>query len=228
MSLEPIVDPVTSPRPVMWYYDSLGNIAPLSIAGFLDGSGLSVPPSAANPLPVTISGSGGGAVVSTGIITNPTSVLTRPSNILTYAQNNLVANNATAGSVTVPSVSAARVSAGSFMVRRIRLTTNVTTGWDVSTFTIRFWSTAPTYSNGDRGAYAVLTGAAGFLGAFVVTLAQFTDGAAGIGVPSIGTEMGVALASGLLVYWDLQYTGVAVLTPISSQTFTLTLEDYQN
>jgi hypothetical protein len=163
-----------------------------------------------------------------GTTANPTSTLTRPANTTAYAQNNLVASSVTAGSVTVPSVTAARVTAGSAMLRRFRLTTNKTSGWDGTTFTVRFWSVAPTYANGDGGAYSVSTGAANYLGSANVTLSQFGDGATGIGVPTVGTEIAVKLASGSTILWDLQYTGSAALTPASGQTFTLIPEELQD
>lgn len=163
-----------------------------------------------------------------GLLVNPTSTLTRPSDTTAYAQSDLIASSTTAGSIVVPSVSVLRVAAGNGAMRRIRLLTNKTSGWDATPFTVRFWSTAPTYTNGDNGAYAVATGAAGWLGQFGVSLNQFADGATGAGVPAIGSELGIALASGQVVFWDLQYVGAAALTPASAQTFTLIPEFYQN
>lgn len=163
-----------------------------------------------------------------GHTSNPTSTLTRPANTTAYSQNDVISSNTTAGSVVVPSVTAARVAAGSFMVRRVRLTTNVTTGWSAASLAVRLWTAAPTYTNGDNGAYAVATGAAGYLGSFTVSLEQFADGASGQGSPAIGGDLGIKLPAGQLVYWDLQLVSTAGVTPISGQTFTLTLELYQD
>lgn len=178
-----------------------------------------VPVDEGNPLPVT----GSVAASASAAITNPAAVLTRPANTTNYAQNNLVASSTTAGSVSVPSVAIAN-AAGGALIPRLRLATNKAAGWDTAVIRVRLWSAAPTYTNGDGGAYAVATGAAGFLAQFDVTLSQFGDGAIGAGAPGVGTAAAIKLASGTAIFWDLQYTGSAALTPASGQTFTLTAE----
>lgn len=159
---------------------------------------------------------------------NPTSVLTRPADTTAYSTNDLIASSTTAGSIVVPSVAqAARLTLNSGTITRVRLNTNATTGFSAATFTIRLWSTAPTYTNGDNGAYAVATGAAGWLGSFTATLEQQADGAYGAGVPTAGNGVVFALpVDQTAIYWDLQITSAA--TPIASQTFTLTLEVLQS
>lgn len=158
-------------------------------------------------------------------VATPTSTLTRPADTTAYAQNDLIASSATAASIVVPSVAAARASQNHGTIIRVRLYSNVTTGWDASTFSIRLWSAAPTYTNGDNGAYAVLTGAAYWLGTYSVTLAQVADGCYGAGVPNVGNGAIFGLAESVRsVFWDLQYTAAAGVTPIASQTFTLALE----
>jgi hypothetical protein len=106
----------------------------------------------------------------------------------------------------------------------VRLRTNIAAAWDQVSLRVRLWAVAPTFTNGDGAAYAVATGSASLLGQYDVTLGQFGDGAAGFGIPSVGTAAWAKLASGTLVYWDIQYLGSAALTPASGQTFTLTAE----
>jgi hypothetical protein len=154
------------------------------------------------------------------IIQNPTSVLTRPANTTAYAQNDLIAGNVTAGSIVVPSLAWPKRQGAGAKLSRLRLLTNATTGWG-KTLTARLWSAAPTYTNGDNGAYAVATGAAGYLGKADFTLSQWADGAVDSVV--LSPEMRLQLAAAL-VYWDLQLTDAAGATPISGQTFTLTAE----
>lgn len=185
--------------------------------------------------PGAVQGVAGGVPVSVGgLLTNlaGSPVLTRPNNATAYINGNLIASNTVAASVVVPSVSVARVGGGSFLIRRVRLTTTATTGWNGATFRLSLWSAAPTYTNGDGGAYVPATGASSYLGSFDLTMIQFGDGATGIGIPTQtlgqGSEAGIQLASGQIVYWDLQYTGGSSLTPIANQTFTLTPECYQN
>ena len=167
----------------------------------------------------------GGTVTASnsGIITNPTSVLTRPADTTSYSQNDLIASSTTAGSIVVPSFAIAN-AAGGAIIPRIRLTTNKTSGWDGVTLRVRLWSVAPTYTNGDNGAYAVATGGAGLLAQYDVTLQQFGDAASGNATPTVGTAAWIKLASGTAVYWDIQYLGTAALAPASSQTFTITAE----
>lgn len=160
---------------------------------------------------------------------NPTSTITRPADTTAYAQNDFISTSTTAASCTAASIEAARKSLNGGTITRVRLYTNVTTGWDASTFNIRLWSTSPTYTGGDNAAYAITTGAAYWMGTFAATLFQATDGCYGAGVPAIGNGLVFALpASQTALYWDLQYTGSSALTPISGQTFTLALEVFQS
>jgi hypothetical protein len=86
---------------------------------------------------------------------------------------------------------------------------------------VNLWRAAPTYQNGDNGAYNVLTGSGSWIGNFVFSLTQqFGDGAVGSGGPSGVNELVVKLASGTSIFWDMQILTAA--TPISGQTFTLT------
>lgn len=161
---------------------------------------------------------GGGAITLTST--------TSPTATIVVAPNSLIANNKTPGSITVPLVTnLTRMLSGSSIIRRARLQTNVTTGWDQSPVTVRLWSSAPTYTNGNFGPYAVATGAAKFIGQFNIILNQFGDGASGQGVtPYCGPVYETLVGSGnTTIYWDLQSTGASV-NPVSAQTFTLTLE----
>lgn len=154
-------------------------------------------------------------------VTNPTSTtLTRPADTTAYATGDLIASSTTAVSVSVPSF--AVPAAGQGVIQRLVLNTSVTTGWDAAVVTVRLWRAAPTYTNGDNGAYAVATGAANFIASFTCSLSQFGDGAAGGCTINSGNLTSVKLASGTTVYWDLQSGGA--YTPISGQTFILTPE----
>jgi hypothetical protein len=178
----------------------------------------------ANSLPVTIASNQSVFPVtslSSASITNPTSVLTRPANTTAYVANQLIASSTTAGSVVVPSFAIA-TSAGGAVLSRVRLLSNVTSGWDGVSVTVRLWTAAPTYTNGDGGAYAVATGAAGWIASFLIALSQYGDGAISASQLTAANEMAIKLASGTTIYWDMQIMGAA--TPISGQTFTLTAE----
>jgi hypothetical protein len=156
---------------------------------------------------------------SGGSITNPTSTLTRPANTTAYAANQLIASSTTAASIVVPSFA---TLAGAGILPRLRLRTNAGTGWGGVNLSINLWSAAPTYTNGDGGAYVPTTGSASWLANFMITsLQQFGDGAIGSGGPTSANEMAIKLA-GTAIYWDLQILSAAPSG--SGQTFTLTAE----
>ena len=84
---------------------------------------------------------------------------------------------------------------------------------------VNLWRAAPTYTNGDGGAYAVATGSASWLANFLITLTQLGDGAVGAGPLTGANELALKLASGASVFWDLQILTAA--TAGMGQTFTL-------
>ncbi len=161
---------------------------------------------------------------------NPTSTLTRPADTNAYTANDLVASSVTAGSVVVPSFALnvwnLASGAGGGFITRMRLMSNHTTGLAGIQVAVQLWSVAPTFTTGDNGAYAVATGAAGYLGRFTGTFQQFADGAVCELAPVVGPHLSVKLASTNLVYWDLQ--AVTGFTPQSGKTFTLTPEIVQS
>jgi len=165
-------------------------------------------------------------VAAAGITSNPSATFTRPSDTTAYASGDLVANSTTAGSVAAMTFTVARVAAGSFMLRRCKLATS-STSVTAASFRLHLFRTAPvTVTNGDNGAFSV-SGVADYIGAFDVTVDRaFTDGAAGFGVPVVGGEMSVDLASGTAIYGLLEAR--AAYTPTSAGTFTVTLDDLQD
>lgn len=153
----------------------------------------------------------------------PSSVLTRPADTTAYAQNDLVASSTTAGSIVVPSFHGFGPSIP-FQLRKVRLYTNKTSGMASVTWTIDFWNAAPTFTNGDNGAYAVATGAASWLGSVTTTaMAQAGDGAYCDGAPVTGSEIAMNQVTDQ-IYWSLQMTYASGFTPASGQTFTLAPE----
>lgn len=161
------------------------------------------------------------------VLTNPTSTLQLTSSTSVYAAGNLIASSATAGSVVVPSFAIAN-SAGGASIPRVRLSNNdaTSTAWGGQTVQVDLWSTAPTFTNGDRAAWAVATGSAAHLGAFTCILSAVTgDGVYQECAPSVGTAVYIKLASGTSVYWTLQaVTGTG--TTGASKVFTIAAEVY--
>lgn len=191
----------------------------------------------ANPLPVkqvnadgTAAPSGSATDPSTvvGLIANPTASFARPADTTPYTSGDLVAASTTAATVQAnPNlITVARVAGGSFMLRRCKLHKSGTSITNAS-FRVHLFRAAPaTVTNGDNGAFSV-SGVADYLGAFDVLMDRaFTDGACGFGVPVAGLDMSVDLASGTTLVWFVQATGN--YTPVSGETFTLSLDNLQN
>ena len=141
-----------------------------------------------------------------------TSPLTRPSGTPTYSAAAIVASSGTPGSIVVPNFAVATN-------RRLvgaRLKSNHTTGLDLKQFRVRlFTTTAPTFTNGDTGAYALATGAANYVGKFEFTMEQWADGAFGAAAPFDRPEILLPAAT---YYWDLQTIDGFVAQ--ASKTFT--------
>ena len=168
---------------------------------------------------------------ASGAITNPTSTLTLPSTTTAYSATTcttlpcLIASSATAGSVVVPSFTIPN-SAGGFYLPRLRLSTNdaTSTAWGLVLIQIDLWTAAPTFTNGDRGAFLPATGTANHLGAYSCTMSpEYGDGAYAECAPAVGTTPAIKLASGTSVYWTLQNISASGVTG-ASKTFTLTAE----
>lgn len=149
---------------------------------------------------------------------------TRPADTTAYASGDLVANSTTSGSVVPVSLKVARNVSTSANIRRVRLAKSGTSVTNAS-FRVHLYSTTPTPVNGDNGAWS--TTRSGYLGSFDITVDKaFTDGAAGAGVPNVGTEIPVTA--------DLDGTLFALVearaayTPANAETFTITLEATQS
>ena len=144
-----------------------------------------------------------------GTTVTPTDVFTRPA-----------ANSTTAGSVTVGSFTASRIATGSGLIIGGKLISNHTTGLSGVAFEVDLWTAAPTFTNGDNGAYAVATSGAGAnrIGTLTGQFDQYADGAsAALGVKT-KTNLPFKLASGSTVYWTLKV--LSAFTPQSGKTFT--------
>jgi hypothetical protein len=169
--------------------------------------------------------SGTVTATSSGGITNPTSTLALPAATTAYTAGQLIANSATAGSVVVPSFAIAN-TAGGALIPRVRLSTNdaTSTAWGSQTIQVDLWSAAPTFVNGDRGAWSPATGTGNHLAAYSCQMsAEYGDGAFAECAPTVGSVAAPKLASGTAIYWTLQaVTGSGVTG--ASKTFTLTAE----
>jgi len=157
---------------------------------------------------------------------------TRPADTTAYASGDLVANSTTAGSVVPLSfIYMPRMTAQGFSIRRVRMHSNRTSGVTAigtvpanASFRIHLFSTLPTVTNGDNGAF-FSTQSATYIGGLDVTLNRgFSDGYIGIGLPVSGSEMIAKNLTGQTLYALVQAT--AAYTPVSAEVFTITLEGY--
>jgi hypothetical protein len=157
-------------------------------------------------------------------INNPSAGFMRPNNTTAYAPGQLVANATTAGSVVPLQIDLGNVAAvghGMTRITRARLFKSGTSPTNAS-FRIHLYQAAPACANGDGGAW-LTDNAANWLGNIdVASMLAFTDGCAGTGSATAGSEMFLRLASGS-VFTLIEARGA--YAPIANETFTLTLED---
>lgn len=165
------------------------------------------------------------------------STLTRPNNTTAYAQNDLIADNVTAGSVIVPSFTLPVTDARVLEITRGRLITNLTTGFTTFSGHIELFSAAPTFTNGDNGAFAIATGAASWVGHMTTDIVgayhQYGDGAtvAVLNGAAAADDYSrdpilIPLSPGGAIYWAMRETDATGFTPIANQTFTLKLDGF--
>ena len=156
-------------------------------------------------------------------ISGPTSTLALPATTTAYAAGQLIASSATAGSVVVPSFS---IKNSGVLIPRLRLSINdaTSTAWPGVSVQVDLWSAAPTFTNGDRGAFLPATGTANHLGAYSCTMsAEYGDGAYAECAPVVGSVATPKLASGATIYWTLQAVTASGVTG-ALKTWTLTAE----
>lgn len=165
------------------------------------------------------------AIKASGYVGIASANFTRPADVNPYAVADLIANSTTAGSVVAMSFAVARFAAGSGMIRRARLRKSGAVLTNAS-FRLHLYKAAPTPSNGDNGVW-LTNGVANYVGSFDIFVDRaFTDGAQGIGIANIGSELNFLLASGTAIFGLLEAR--AAYTPISAEVFTIDLEVLQN
>lgn len=152
------------------------------------------------------------------IATSP--ILTRPADTTAYASGDLVANSTTAGSVTPLSLSLSPVAGGLGFIRHARLLKSGT-GVTNAAFRVHFYETVPTVTNGDNGAW--LSTRAGWLGSVDVTIDKaFSNGAAGIGIPTLSGLQAIVFKQASAqkrIFALIEARGA--YTPASAETFTV-------
>ena len=147
---------------------------------------------------------------------------TRPNDTTAYASGDLVANSTTAGSVVPMTFRVGRTPKAGGMIRRARIRKSGTSTTNAS-FRIHLYIASPTPANGDNGAWST-DQATNYVGAIDVTIDKaFTDGAAGNGVPQVGSEINFTYET---YYALLEARGA--YTPAAQEVFTVDLEILPN
>lgn len=156
-------------------------------------------------------------------LSTPQSTLTRPANTTGYtgtaAAPQLIASSTTAGSVVVPTFNIL-TSLGSAAIPGLTLTSNVTTGWGGVALVVTLYTAAPTYTNGDGGAWSLATNLSKIRAQYACTMSQTANGAWANCTPLAGTAPTIHPDATTVVAWDIQIQSSA--TPISGQTITAT------
>lgn len=160
-------------------------------------------------------------------VRNIVATFTRPADTTPYTTGDLVANSTTAGSVVPLELRGFAVNnQASTIIRRVELVKSGTSTTNAA-FRVHIFRRPPaTITNGDNGAYSV-SGAADYIDSLNITMDRaFTDGAAGIGVPLVGSEILVrftgSTTQGQSLFALIEARGD--YTPASAEIFTLTVD----
>jgi hypothetical protein len=157
-----------------------------------------------------------------GHVARPSDSFARPADTTTYASGDLVANNTTAGSVVPLEFDVSRAAGLGGMLRRVRIRKS-STGVTGASFRVHFYSESPTVTNGDNGAW-LTNQVANYIGSFDVTVDKvFSDGSAGNGLPTIGSEINFTSDT---IYALVEARGA--YAPGSAETITVSPEVLQN
>lgn len=174
--------------------------------------GIPQPVSGSNPLPTS----------SGGYTARVNASFTRPADTNAYAVGDLVANSTTNTSVTPMEFAVGRDGGSGGMLRRVRIRKTTATIANAQ-FRLHLYSAAPACSNGDNGAW-LTDQAANYIGSFDISCDKaFTDGAAGNGLPTIGSEINFTSDT---IYGLLEARGA--YAPGSAEQFVVSLEVLQN
>lgn len=161
-----------------------------------------------------------------GAIANPSSSFAVPNSSATYAVGDLIANSATAGSVTPMEKTIVRTAAGAAVIVKGRFY-KTGTGIVGASFREHFFTSSPTVTNGDDGAFLpnqCLT-RIGSIDYNLADMVVHSDGVSCVGIPTTGYPITVDLPSGSVVYSLIEARGAYVRT--AAETITTVAETEQ-
>lgn len=163
----------------------------------------------------------------TGLLTGSV-VLQRVADANAYAVGDLVGGNVTPGNAAnyASIANLGRGAGEGTCLRRIRLRSDAVARQGAS-FMVHVFRGAPTLTVGDNGVFnnagLLATDIAKHVGEFQIALDRGgTDGAKGIGVPAVGSEVIVIPDDGSTLFYALETQ--TAFTPVSGESFTITAE----
>lgn len=168
------------------------------------------------------------------------STLTRPANTTAYHQNQLIASSTSANSIVVPSFNIAALldpEAEYIEITKGVIFANATLPSTVALHTDLWLGTAPTFTNGDGGPFAVATGEAAWCGHLTSDIVG-VNGSGGDGSPmnmstgqvyvtTMGQNIPLIVGRNQLLYWSLLENDATGFTPTSGEQFTLALQGFR-
>lgn len=155
------------------------------------------------------------------MLTSRPDTFTRPNNATPYTSGDLVANDTTPGSVIPLQLSTKGMTERKIYARRCKIFKSTTSVTNAS-FRVHLYSVPPIVTNGDNGVWLSDNGE-NWLGSFDVTVDKaFSNGAAGVGAPTVGSELEIDLPTGREISGLIEARGA--YTPGALEVFTVHLE----
>ena len=162
-----------------------------------------------------VAGAALAALANSALAANIPSTFQLPGTTTAYTAGQLMANSATGASVVVPSFVLTNQLSNEIIVPRLRLdiADATSTAWGGQTVTIDWWSSAPTFANGDRSTFLPVTGSQGHIASFTCSLsAVYGDGVSSECAPTVGTVVIIKAPSGTPIYWTAVATSGSGVT----------------
>lgn len=161
-----------------------------------------------------------------GGLQSVSATLTRPANTTAYAQGDLIADSTSAAAATEIE-DAVRAAGESFRWEGARLKSS-NTGAKGKTFRAYLWSAVPTLSVHDNGAFnasqtLAVSDVASLVGYIDITLTE-AGTASAVGRANLAEPRTAGPASGTSLWVTFEQRDSSGYTPISGETFNITLE----
>lgn len=172
------------------------------------------------------SGGAGSVVATVGFSKIASFFFNRPANVVPYVIGDTVADNLIGGNVTLLTFPAGRQNGGAGMIRRARMRLGNTVTANAE-FRLHLFKAEFTADSGDGEPMNLDNAQADWIGSIdIADFVGFADGVAGVGAPTVGSEINfICPANSTLVWGSLEARGAYV--PTSGDRIDLELEVIQ-